>query len=323
MAVTKPQVFFRQLATMLDAGLPITRALNTLVGQTRGPLSRVARKLYEQVDAGNGFAESADEFPEVFNTLERNLLHAGQMTGRLEVVLVRMAENREFWHRLMKLIISKLIYPAILLHVAFLVNAIVKFFLNGAGAAVSSLTGLIPIYVVVGFIIALLKFGERLKPLREFFDTFVYYLPVLRPVAKKLALARFARAFQTMYQSGVSVLDALPMCAASCGNAVMERKLAGAGEVIRAGDSLTMALTATGAFDAVTLGMVQTGEEAGSLDKMLDKIAEFAELEAATAIERLGTLFPFIVYMLIVLIVMINIVGFFSGYVKMINDTLN
>jgi type IV pilus assembly protein PilC len=322
-AVTKPQVFFRQLATMLDAGLPIARSLNTLVGQTHGPLAKVVRQLYADVDAGNGFAESAEKFPSVFNALERNLLHAGQMTGRLEMVLVRMAENREFWHRLSKQIIGKLIYPCILLHVAFFVNAIVKLFQVGTGAALGALVGLIPIYILVGFIIALLKYGERLKPLREFFDTLFYHLPIFSKVTRKLALARYARAFQAMYQSGVSVLHALPMCAASCGNAVMERKLAIAGSIIQGGDSLTTALTATGAFDTITLSMILTGEESGNLDTMLDKIAEMSELEASTAIDRLGTLFPFIIYIIIVIMIMINIVSFFAGYVKMINDTLN
>lgn len=323
MTVTKPQVLYRQLATLLDAGLPILRSLHTLIGQTRGPLTKVVRGLHASVEAGNGFADSAENYPEVFNTLERNLLHAGDMTGKLDLVLVRMAENREFWHRIIELIISKLIYPCILLHAAFFVNAIVKFFLNDATAALCSLVGLIPIYTVVFFVIVLLKYGERMKVVREVFDIFVYHVPPFSSVAKKLALARFSRAFQTMYQSGVSVLKAVPMSAASCGNCVMERKLRIASDVMESGQPLSVALTATGAFDAVALGMISTGEEAGALDAMLDKIAEFAEAEAGSAIQRLGALFPFIVYIIIVIMVMITIVGFFAGYVNIINDVLN
>jgi type IV pilus assembly protein PilC len=322
MAVTKPHVFYRQLATMLDAGLPIVRALKTLRDQTRGPIKRVVRGLHARVDAGDGLAESAEHYPELFNSLERNLLHAGQMTGRLEYVLLRMAENREFWLRLRKQIISKLIYPCILLHVAVFVFAIIAFVLKGTGAAISALGALIPVYLIVTAILLLLKYGERIRPLREFFDSLIYHLPVFGPVARKLALARFARAFQTMYEAGVSVITAMPKCAASCGNSVVESRLEVANELLQRGESLTTALTATGAFDAITLSMIATGEESGSVDTMLGKIAEFAELEASTAIERMGTLFPFMIYMLIVLIILLNILRVVAGYVNMLNNSL-
>ena len=322
MATTSPQVFYRQLATMLDAGLPIVRSLKTLSGQVRGPLRRIIDELHQRVEKGHGFAESADNYPQLFNSLERNLLHAGEKAGRLEFVLLRMADDREFWHRLRKQIISKLIYPTILLHVAVFIFSIIALVLMGAGAAVQTLCILIPIYAVVAAVVLVIKYGERIRPLREFFDAFIYYIPVLGNVARKLALARFAKALQTMYEAGISLLEAMPMCAAACGNSVIERQLSIATDILHSGESLTDALTATGAFDAITLSMIATGEESGSVDKMLDKIAEFAELEASTAIERMGTLFPFAIYMLIVLAILLTIVKVVAGYVNLLNNAL-
>jgi type II secretory pathway component PulF len=319
MARATPAEFHRQLATLLDAGLPISRSLDTLGRQFGGGIGRSAREMQLAIDRRASLVEAARQQRHLFSPLELNLVHAGEVTGQMGDLLRRMADARDVMSGFRRLLVTKMLYPVLVIHVAILARALVAFFAasDGGEAAVGFLiAGFGPLYgfgVCVWLLVAL---SGRLPPLRLTFGVVGHYLPIVGGVTRRLARARFSRSLECMYNAGIAVVEALPMCARACGSAVLERQLRVAEPLVRDGESLTTALTATGAFDPMTLSMVATGEESGALPAMLAKVAETAEEEARHSIERMGILIPFILYLIVAGLIGYQIIIFVGGYVR-------
>lgn len=316
----KTEELFRQLAAMLHAGLPVVRALGSLERAAKAPLQQEVANMQAMIEAGSTFHEAACKTP-LFSKLERSLIAVGERSGSLDRVLNRMADDREFWRKLRTDLISKFIYPCLVLHVASLAIAVIGFVWSGPSAAVAALVGILgPMYAIILTVFVVGKFGHRVPGLPQLADGIANALPVVGGVHRRLALARFSRCLAAMYDAGISVPDAVAACAPLCGSILLAKKLDVAVQTLRSGISVTDAFAATGAFDSITLGMIATGEETGRLDEMLNNVAANAEHEASVAIHRIGVLLPVFLMILLALFVGYIIITAVRGYVDMLNQ---
>jgi len=313
--------FYRQFATMLDAGLPLSRCLDALSKQSPGRLSRAASQMRQRIDSGWTLTEAAEELPRVFSPLRVNLIRAGETSGNLEGVFLKMADAQESSSRLRKQVIGKLIYPVILLHVGVVVPSVITGFFQDARAAVlQALTILVPAYLLVIFLVLIRRFGKATEPSRHFLDAILYHLPVIGGVVQKVGLARFARTFESLYSAGVGLPRALVCSAEATGNTVMERRIKRAEEAVRDGEDLAVALAGTRAFSPIVNNMIATGVESGKLDSILVKLTEHAEYEAQVSIERMAKVIPGLLYACLVIWIAMQIITIANQYVGALNQ---
>ena len=318
MAAGVPE-FFRQFAVMINAGLPVIRCLEVLSEQFGGRLSRVALRMRESVSSGSTLTEAAQEHRGVFSPLAVNLIRAAEMSGHLDLVLQRLADSQENLSRMKRQFISKMIYPAILLHAGAVIPSVVTWFNKGSEAALIEVGKvLVPVYLVIIACFLIYKFSKIVPPARFFFDAVFYHVPIIGGTIRKVGVARFASTFEAMNSAGISVLEAVPMSAEATGNAVMEWKIKRAVPRLHDGEDLAIALAGKRAFSPMVNGMIATGAERGKLDVMLAKVSEHAELDARTSIDRMGTIVPGLIYALIAIYAGMTIIRMMSGYVDML-----
>ena len=314
---------FRQFATMLDAGLPISRCLGILSQESYGKLSRAAVRMQQRIDAGWTLTDAAAEEPAVFSGLQVSHLKAAEASGHLDSVLLKMADAQEASSRLRRRFIGKLIYPAVLLHAAAIVPAVVTLFLGSTADALRQIAViLVPAYLLVFLLLLVRRVGGQLGPFRHLRDRVVCAIPVVGGTVRKIGLARFARTFESLHSAGLDIFESLKLSAEATGNAVMEWRLKKAEDALRNGQTLAAALEGTRAFSPMINGMIATGEESGKLDAMFAKIAEQAELDAQTSIDRMSKIIPGLIYLALVIWVGMQVVGMMGQYVNMVNDAM-
>lgn len=312
----------RQMATMIEAGIPISRCLNVLGSQSSGGLARAAARMKMRIDGGSNLTDAAREHPGIFSPVDLNLLQAGETSGKLGPILLKMADTHESRNRMKKQFVSRLIYPVLLLHAGVVIPAGVTWFQKSADAAVEQILGvLIPIYLVAAFLYAIYRWGGRLGA-RRVLDTIIYYTPVVGRVVHKLGVARFALTFEALYGSGINVFEVVPIAAAATGNTVMEEKIMRAMPALQAGQDLATAFISTGAFSPVVNAMIATGAEAGKLDAMLSKVKETAEYEAEMSLAMMSKVIPGIIYGLVALLMIKQIFMMAQSYSSGIDSAI-
>ena len=304
-------VFFRQLATMLAAGIPVADAFR--LGE-QGAESKALRKLLGEVrkdlEEGNPVADTLAKHPEEFDRLTVALVRAGEQGGILEEILDRLATYKEKSLALKGKIKGAMMYPAAVIVIAFLVTAILMIFVipkfaemfQDFGAELPALTQLtITIsnkfveywYLVFGLPI-LLAFAVRhvyhTPQGRYQIDRLLLNLPILGDVLRKAAVARFTRTLATLLGAGVQILDALDTVAEIAGNVVIEQAIREARQAVEQGRTLTEPLEASGVFPIMVTQMIRVGEESGAMEEMLSKIADFYEAEVDAAVEAMTSL---------------------------------
>jgi len=317
--------FYRQLATLLDAGVQPGRALQILIDQRSGPARKVALKMQAAVREGHSFAECCRQSPGVFPPLHVLLIEAGELSGRLDVMLVRLADTLDQAARLRGELVTRLLYPALVLHVAVGVQAIVKLFLESGMAALrQAALGFGLIYGCALAIWLAWKLIQRVPALHLFVSAVAYYTPVLHGVLHSIGTARFARTCEALYHAGIPMPKTIQTAAEASGNIVLQRQILRAVPIVREGGNAAEALSSTGAFSPTVASMLHTGSESGRLDAMLLRIADQAELQANTSLERLGKVIPVILYLFVAAWVAYLIYDLFvRDYLKTINDLLN
>jgi type IV pilus assembly protein PilC len=304
-------IFSRQFATMVNAGLPLMQALEILARETdSAPLRRLLDKVRADVGAGLPLSEALKQHPGTFSRLYTDLVKAGETGGALDIILQRLASYLEKSQSLKNKVRSALTYPAVVALVAFaLTGAIiifaVPFFANvyesfGAQLPVPTLILLGISRAITGYfwLVALVLAGLVLL-IRQYaksdngrlnIDRMLLKMPVFGPLFRKAAVARFARTFAVLVASGVPILEALEVVARSAGNRVIETSVMKAREDIREGELISDPLQRSGVFPPMVTQMVLVGEETGSLEEMLTKIADFYDEEVDTAVGTLTTL---------------------------------
>ncbi len=304
-------VFSRQFSTMVNAGLPLMQALEILSRETDSiPLRRLLDKVRADVGAGLPLSEAMAKHPQTFSRLYTDLVKAGEAGGALDIILQRLASYLEKSQSLRRKVRGALTYPAVVAFVAFvLTGAIiifaVPFFANvyqsfGAQLPVPTLILLAISKAVTSYfwlvglgllgLVLLIRQYARSDSGRLNIDRMLLKLPVFGPLFRKAAVARFARTFAVLVASGVPILEALEVVARSSGNRVIETSVLAAREDIREGELISDPLQRSGVFPPMVTQMVLVGEETGSLEEMLTKIADFYDEEVDTAVSTLTTL---------------------------------
>jgi type IV pilus assembly protein PilC len=304
-------IFTRQLATMIDAGLPIVQCLDVLAAQSPSKKLRgIVRQLKEEVEAGSTFTDALRKHPKLFDDLFVNMVAAGEVGGILDSILHRLAGYMEKAMRLKSKIKGAMIYPATIVTVAVGVTAVLLIFVIPVFAELFSSFGQAlpaPTQFVINlsnFTIAYFKYlvavlvatgvasrqFYRTEAGRLFFDQMFLQMPVFGDLLRKSAVARFTRTLSTLVSSGVPILDALAITARTAGNKVVERAVLATRVSISEGRTIAEPLTQSKVFPPMVCQMISVGETTGALDAMLNKIAEFYEEEVDNAVANLTAL---------------------------------
>lgn len=302
-------LFCRQFAAMIAAGLPIFQAMNILASQAENPyLGQILGKVVEHVEGGMSLAEAFRLFPKVFPPVFTNMLEAGEVSGTLEEVLGRLALHFEKEHEIREKVRSALAYPAIILVVAIIaVGVLVTFVVPTFVRILGDLNVPLPLPTRVllatsvfvkqfwYLVLAALVFG--ITGLRYFFggtvqgkeiwDRFVLRLPVVGLLVRKVIIARFARTLAAMVKSGVPILTALEVVERATGNTVIARAIRETRENVSEGGAIAGLLEKSGVFPLMVTRMIAVGEETGTLEELLEKVAAFYDQDVAAAVERL------------------------------------
>jgi len=326
-------LFTRQLATLLDAGLPLVRSLKILQQQQAEghQLSVVLRDVQSTVESGKTFSESLSKYPKVFDNLFVNMVRAGEAGGVLETVLNRLAEFSEKAEKLKKKVKSAMTYPIVVLSIAgivviFLLAVVVPKFqtmFTGQGKSLPFVTQMLidvsdfiknlimfknPILtggVVAGFIgfIILVKFILRTPAGKYAIDSFKISAPVFGTLVRKVIVARFTRTLGTLISSGVPILEALDIVKDAVGNAIVGKAIANVHASIKEGESIVQPLKESGIFDPMVIGMIDVGEETGTLANMMIRVADNYDDDVDTAVEGLTSLLePLLIVFLAVIV---------------------
>jgi type IV pilus assembly protein PilC len=317
-------IFTRQLATMIDAGLPLVQSLEILaVQQENKTFKNIIREIREDVEGGSTFAGALKKHPRVFSELYTNLVVAGEEGGILDNILNRLANYIEKAEALKKKVKSALVYPSTIVGVAVIVVMILMIFVipvfesmfKGAGQTlplptliVLAMSKFVKSYILfiipaIGILIFLLRRYYKTENGRGVVDSLILKAPVFGPLFQKIAVARFSRTLGTLVSSGVPILDGLSIVSRTSGNKTIETAILKARSSIKEGETIAEPLNRSGVFPPMVIQMISVGESTGALDSMLSKIADFYEEEVDVAVANLTSLLePFLMMFLGVVI---------------------
>ena len=318
-------VFSRQLATMLQSGIPLVQAFEIIgAGHDKPAMQRLILDIKATVEGGSTLHEALAKHPLYFDDLFVNLVEAGEQAGALETLLDKIATYQEKTEALKKKIKKALFYPAAVMIVAVVVTVILLIFVipqfeslfAGFGADLPAFTrfvidlskglqanGPYIAAIVGGGVYFFMYTHKRSRPLRESVDRFMLKMPVLGPILVKAAIARYSRTLATMFAAGVPLVEALTSVAGATGNIVYENAVLKMRDEVATGNRLQRTMEATGLFPNMVNQMIAVGEESGSLDQMAGKVADFYEQEVDIAVDSMSSLLePLIMAILGVLV---------------------
>lgn len=334
----------RQLATLLQAGLPLVRALRTLERQAKGnkpQLNKVLGNLADQVEGGATFSEALAGHPKSFNKLYVSMVRAGEASGAMEVVLVRLAEFMEKAQRIAGKVKSAMMYPMAVLFIAGCITAglmifivpkfskmfeemlpgepmpaITQFVVNASNLLANHALMVFGV-LVAGIII--FKLALKTKPGAYVFDMISLKLPPFSALVVRNASARFCRTLGTLMASGVAVLQALQIVKDTSGNELVSRAIQDVHDAVKEGEGMTKPLEKSGVFPLMLCSMVEVGEETGALPDMLNRVAAVYEEEVDRAVEALTAMIEPLMICFLAVVVGGIVIAMFAPMVKMID----
>lgn len=342
----KPKVlttFTRQLATLVDAGLPLLRGLRVLERQEQNPtLKGIIWELSVAIEGGSTFSEALAQHPKVFNRLYINMVKAGELGGVLEVVLNRLSEFMEKAQKIKGKVVSAMFYPVAVMFVAVTILGVLMVFvvprfkdifkdmlegkpLPGFTQLVLNISEFVKTNApatlggIVGFVI-LFKLLTRTKVGRRLFDKFKLIMPVLGPVISKVAISRFARTLGTLVSSGVPILQALTIVKETAGNVVIGAAVGAVHESVKEGETITHPLESSGVFPPMVVSMVDVGEQTGALPEMLLRIADNFDDEVDNAVAAMTSLLEPIMIVFLAVIVGSIVIALFLPLITLIDQ---
>ena len=304
--------FSRQMATMLASGIPLIQAFDIVAkGVTNKSMQELVAKVKADVESGTTFAEALKRQPIYFNELFCNLVDAGEQSGSLDIMLAKVATYKEKAESLKGKIKKAMYYPAAVVVVAFIVTAALLIFVvpqfeslfKGFGAELPALTQMIIrlseffqaywwlIFAGIGVAVyAFTRAHQRSKPFAHFIDRTLLQLPIIGDILTKAAIARFARTLAVTFAAGLPLVDALKSVAGATGNILYANATRAIRDDVSTGQQLQMAMRTTRLFPNMVIQMIAIGEESGSLEKMLAKVADFYEEQVDNAVDSLSSL---------------------------------
>jgi type IV pilus assembly protein PilC len=305
-------VFSRQLATMMSSGVPLMQSMQIIgEGHDNASMQEMVLAIKADVESGTSLAESLAKFPLYFDDLYVNLVNAGEQSGTLETLLHEIADYQEKTEALKSKIRKALVYPTAIIVVAFIVTSILMIFVipefealfTGFGADLPALTKMV-ISVsewfqnywwllfggIIGAVLGFLAAKKRSRKLQHFLDRLLLKIPIIGNVLHKGAIARFSRTFSTMFKAGVPMVEAMNSVAGATGNIVFSEATLTMRDDVATGTQLNKAMLDTELFPNMVIQMTAIGEESGSLDSMLAKVADFFEREVEEAVDNMTAL---------------------------------
>ena len=316
----------RQLATLIGAGFPLVSALDALVPQTKSHgFKKILAQIKNLIVEGNSFAQALSKYPGAFSPLYVNMVRAGETSGTLEIVLERLADITEKQQALTNRIQTALAYPIFMALIGTVVLLVLMIYIVPSITTIfADMNQVLPtptriliafsdylksywwsILIVAAAVVIFLNRAKKTAKGRFWFDKLVLRLPVMGILAKKLAVARFARTLGSLLENGVSMLIAMDIVKNIAGNILIADSVETAAIEVGKGQGLGAALAGSGIFPHLSIQMIQVGEQSGQLEKMLTKIAEVYETEVESSIMRLTSyLEP------VMILVMGSVVGF-------------
>ncbi len=318
--------FTRQLATLIDAGLPLLRGLRVLEKQERNAtLKSIIGDLALAIEGGSTFSEALAQHPKVFNRLFVNMVKAGELGGVLEVVLTRLAEFMEKAQKIKGKVKAAMFYPVAVMIVAVVIVYILMVFvipkfeevfaglLDGQKMPAFTLFVLAISRAIKNHVIAtaaavagvfiLFALFKRTKFGRHLLDKFKLKMPVLGPVISKVAISRFTRTLGTLVSSGVPILQALTIVKETAGNVIIGNAVGAVHESVKEGETITAPLESSAVFPPMVISMVDVGEQTGALPEMLLKIADNYDEEVDNAVTAMTSLLEPIMIVVLGLVV--------------------
>ena len=335
-------IFTRQLATLIDSGLPLLRGLNVLAKQERDAVLRnTTNKLADAVQSGSTFSEALAQHPFIFNELYVNMVKAGELGGVLELVLGRLAEFQEKAAKIKNKVVAAMVYPMIVMTMAIAIMAFLMVFivpkfeaifhdmlgdkpLPGITLFVIGVSKLVQNHwlVLIGVFIAVFagyKFANRTTGGRSAIDRFKLHIPLFGDLLRKTAISRFSRTLGTLVTSGVPILQALNITRETTGNMVIARAISQVHDSVKEGESIVQPLEASGVFPPMVVSMVDVGEETGQLPEMLLKVAEVFDDEVDNSVNALTSMLEPIMIVFLAVVVGTIVIALFMPLISIIS----
>jgi type IV pilus assembly protein PilC len=334
--------FTRQLATLVDAGLPLLRGLRVLEKQEKNAtLKGILADLAASIEGGSTFSEGLAQHPKVFNRLFVNMVKAGELGGVLEVVLNRLSEFMEKAQKIKGKVIAAMFYPVAVMVVAVAILAILmvfvipKFqdvfmnllpgsqlpgftrFVLGVSSAIKD--HIIPTLIVIIVAVGLFMWSIRTRVGRRIWDKFKLKSPVVGPVISKVAIARFTRTLGTLVSSGVPILQALNIVKETAGNVIIASAVSAVHDSVKEGETITAPLEASNVFPPMVISMVDVGEQTGALPEMLLKIADNYDDEVDNAVSAMTSLLEPIMIVFLAVVVGSIVIAMFLPLIALMN----
>ena len=339
-------IFTRQLATLIDAGLPLLRGLTVLSKQEPDPvLKKTIISIAESVQGGGTFSEALTGHPKIFNKLYVNMVKAGELGGVLETVLLRLAEFQEKAQKIKNKVVSAMFYPAIVLIIAIVIMAFLLVFIVPKFEAIfADMLGGKPLPALTQFVIGtsnfvkgnlllilgagiglgiLYKLVARTPKGSAAIDAFKLRAPVFGDLTRKSAISRFSRTLGTLVTSGVPILQALNITRDTAGNAVVSDAISKVHDSVREGESIVQPLEASGVFPPMVISMIDVGEETGQLPEMLLKVADVYDDEVDNAVSGLTSLLEPVMIVFLAVVVGTIVIALFLPLISIITGMQN
>lgn len=335
-------IFTRQLATLIDSGLPLLRGLTVLARQEPQPIMKsTISTIAENVQTGSTFSETLSQFPKIFNKLYVNMVKAGELGGVLEIVLNRLAEYQEKAQKLKNKVMAAMIYPIIVMFIAvaimvFLMMVIVPRFekifedMLGSRDKLPELTKLVIgfsrwmqdyfLFLIAGGVVIFIgwKLFSSTPGGRRMIDGWKLKLPLFGDVQRKTAISRFTRTLGTLVTSGVPILQALNITRETAGNAIISDAIIKVHDAVKEGESMVAPLEASNVFPPMVISMVDVGEETGQLPEMLLKIADVYEDEVDNSVSALTSMLEPLMIVALALVVGTIVMALFMPLIEVI-----
>jgi len=331
--------FSRQMATMMKSGVPIVASLEIIEGGQKNPrMKKMVEQIRFDIESGMSLSEAISRHPGQFDELYRNLVRAGEGAGVLETVLDTIASYKENIETLKGKIKKALFYPAMVMAVALLVSSILLIyvvpqfegFFQGFGADLPAFTQLIVNMsrfmvqwwwlflgiIIIGGIVAVVAF-KRSPAFKHFIDRVILKVPVVGEIMHNSSIARFARTLAVTFKAGVPLVEALDNVAGATGNSVYEKAVYRIRDDVSVGYPVNMAMKQVNLFPHMVIQMAAIGEEAGALDAMLFKVAEYYEQEVNNAVDALSSLLEPVIMVFIGVVVGAMVIGMYLPIFKL------
>jgi type IV pilus assembly protein PilC len=335
-------IFTRQLATLIDSGLPLLRGLNVLAKQERDAvLKKAINQLADSIQGGGTFSESLAQHPIIFNELYVNMVKAGEVGGVLELALRRLAEFQEKAAKIKNKVAAAMVYPIIVMALALAIMAFLLIFIVPKFEAIfHEMLGDKPLpgitlfvigasrfiqnhwLVLLGLIILLVagyRFAARTAGGRSIVDRFKLRVPLFGSLIRKTAISRFSRTLGTLVTSGVPILQAFNITRETAGNTVIACAVLQVHDSVKEGESIVQPLEASGAFPPMVVSMIDVGEETGQLPEMLLKIADVYDDEVDNSVAALTAALEPIMIIILAVVVMTIVIALFMPLLSIIS----